>query len=80
MKKAGSHAQCVKCDIYTHINPNLASLVVTLALIIIKKFVFVISCEISATWKQNDTGFDTEFPEILYEAFKLKRQINLKFK
>lgn len=70
----------MRYDIYVHVELNLISIVVTLILIIIKKFVFVISYEISATWKQNDTGFDTEFSEISYEAFKLKSQINLKFK
>lgn len=52
-KKGESHTQCVRLDIYIHIEQNLIPMVVTLILIVIKIILFFMSTEISVTLEQN---------------------------
>ena len=60
-KKGESHVQCVKLNIYIQIKLNLIPLLVTLVLVIIEIFLFVISNEISLTLKQ--IACDSKFLE-----------------
>ena len=73
-KKRKSRAQYVRLVAYVHIELNLIPTLVTLVLIIITIFLFVVSNEISVTMKQNYIWH--QFLENSYAVFTLQSQIN----
>ena len=70
-----SHVQCMKLKIFIHIKLNLIPMLVTLALIRIEIFLFVMSNEISVTLKKIASDTTLHFRKLIC-SFQLKSQFN----